>query len=493
MGGSIAGLCSAGVVAPHFDEVIVLERDLLPADAEHRRGVPQSKHPHFVLNSGRVAIGKIFPGFEESLVEAGGMLLMPSMDAAYCEQDGWAPRKASTMTMVYSSRILIERVMRDKVRELPNVRVIEGASVTGLTSTAGGTAGGRVTGVEWRDADGHVQTTEADLVIDALGRGSSVSDWLTAAGWPVTEESTLDAKVTYTSRWYELPEGAEKPDTWWWKHLVVTPTQDSGAHPDEHEYLSNFFPIEGNRAIVCMGSWGLDMPRKPEAFEASAERVRAPLFADAMHQSTPISEVHTTRSTGNKWRRYDLQENPVLGLVPIGDSICGFNPFYAQGISSAARSALVLSEMLETSRALDRSFFKEFLTRQKASLDVPWQLAMARDQAYDFATGTETVAPWRRKLAAKFSWPVFNAITAASREDEYVEQTFTAVFNLDKSLKEMATDRKFIYKVLRHQVRMALGRTVVPHGFDQTQEPPGTDYSDPANPTETTVASKLSA
>ncbi|HNN47736.1 MAG TPA: hypothetical protein PKM12_02140, partial [Marmoricola sp.] len=266
MGGSIAGLCSAGVVAPHFDEVIVLERDLLPADAEHRRGVPQSKHPHFVLNSGRVAIGKIFPGFEESLVEAGGMLLMPSMDAAYCEQDGWAPRKASTMTMVYSSRILIERVMRDKVRELPNVRVIEGASVTGLTSTAGGTAGGRVTGVEWRDADGHVQTTEADLVIDALGRGSSVSDWLTAAGWPVTEESTLDAKVTYTSRWYELPEGAEKPDTWWWKHLVVTPTQDSGAHPDEHEYLSNFFPIEGNRAIVCMGSWGLDMPRKPEAF-----------------------------------------------------------------------------------------------------------------------------------------------------------------------------------------------------------------------------------
>ncbi|HNO39827.1 MAG TPA: hypothetical protein PKL71_05390, partial [Marmoricola sp.] len=95
--------------------------------------------------------------------------------------------------------------------------------------------------------------------------------------------------------------------------------------------------------------------------------------------------------------------------------------------------------------------------------------------------------------AAKFSWPVFNAITAASREDEYVEQTFTAVFNLDKSLKEMATDRKFIYKVLRHQVRMALGRTVVPHGFDQTQEPPGTDYSDPANPTETTVASKLSA
>src|SRR3954449_5521637 len=107
LGGSVAGLCAAGVLAQHFEQVIVLERDLLPPGAEHRRGVPQSKHPHFLLNSGRRAIGEIFPGFEDALIAAGGMLLMPSMDAAYCEQDGWAPRKSGSMTMVYSSRVLI--------------------------------------------------------------------------------------------------------------------------------------------------------------------------------------------------------------------------------------------------------------------------------------------------------------------------------------------------------------------------------------------------
>jgi len=477
LGGSVAGLCAAGVLARHFDEVIVLERDQLPPDAEHRRGVPQSKHPHFLLNSGRRAIGQIFPGFEEALIAAGGRLLMPSMDAGYCDNGGWAARKRGSMTMIYSSRVLIERVLRDMVREIPAVQVREAHTVTGLHSTGDETAGNRVTGVTFRDADGHDLTLNADLVVDALGRGSPVAGWLHAAGWDAVPEKTLDAKVTYISRWYDLPPAGQRPATWWWKHLVITPTQDTGSHPVEHDFLSNFFPIDGERAIVCMGSWGIDMPRKADDFEAAADRVRGAAFGEATRACTPTSEVHLTRSTDNKWRRYHQIDPPPVGLVSIGDAICAFNPFYAQGMSSAARSVLILAELLASGTVLDEAFFRDFLTRQKASLDVPWMLAMARDQAYDFATGTEVVAPWRRRLAAKLSWPVFNAINAASREDDYVEQTFAQVFNLDRSMKEMATDPRFWFGIVRYQVRQRLGRTVVPGGFDQSQDPPGTDYT----------------
>lgn len=483
LGGSVAGLCSAGVLAPHFDKVVVLERDELPPGAEHRRGVPQSKHPHFVLNSGRRAIGEIFPGFEDALIAAGGLLLMPSMDAAYGEMDGWGARKSSTMTMVYSSRILIERVLRDQVRELPNVEIVEGAAVSGLVTSGGGTVSGHVNGVEYSTANG-TTTIDADLVVDALGRGSSVRDWLRSAGWGEVPEKTLDAKVTYTSRWYQLPEDTARPANWWWQHIVLTPTQDTGPHPEQHEYLSNFFPIEGNRAIACMGSWGLDMPRKPDAFVAAAEQLRAPTFAKAMEASTPLTEVHLTRATGNKWRRYDELEHPPLGLVAIGDSACAFNPFYAQGMSSAARSAVILGEHLDRFRSLDTSFVRSFLQAQKLSLDVPWMLAMARDKGYDIAEGTETAPAWQRKIMGAVSWPVFNAITAASREDDYVEQSFTAVFNLDKSLREMATDPRFLFGLVRYKIRHALGRTVVPDGADIRLDPPGTDYSDPANPVE---------
>jgi 2-polyprenyl-6-methoxyphenol hydroxylase-like FAD-dependent oxidoreductase len=481
LGGSIAGLCAAGVLARHFEKVIVLERDQLPPGAEHRRGVPQSKHPHFLLDSGRRAIGEIFPGFEDALIAAGGMLLMPSMDAAYCEKDGWAPRKSGSMTMVYSSRVLIERVLRDKVRGLPVIELREGVTVTGLRSVGGGTAGGRVAGVEYRVAGGDEGYVAAGLVVDALGRGSSVVDWLGAAGWAVPPEKTLDAKVTYTSRWYDLPPVADRPASWWWKHLVIAPTQDSGRHPAEHEFLSNFFPIEGDRAIVCMGSWGIAMPRDVDAFETAADRVRATAFGVAARACTPASQVHLTRSTGNKWRRFDLLDLPPIGLVCAGDSICAFNPFYAQGMSSAARSALILGDLLRERDvhdvALDVAFFREFLARQKKSLAVPWMLAMARDQAYDFATGTEVPPRWRRRLADRLSWPVFNAINAASREDAYVERTFARVFNLDKSLRQLAADPRFWFGVARYKLRQRLGRTVVPGGFDPRREPPATDYT----------------
>ena len=372
LGGSVAGLCAAGALADHFDEVTILERDLLPADAEHRRGVPQSKHPHFLLNAGRRSIGTLFPGFEDDLIAAGGMPLMPSLDAAYLEETGWAPRKKSTMTMIYSSRILIERVLRDRVRALPNVTIREGVAVQALEYADAGGPDGAVTGVRFQAGDSEPERLSTDLVVDALGRGSSVSDWLVAAGWPQVPVKTLDAKVTYISRWYDLPPEGERPDSWWWRHVVVMPAQGTdGNRPAEHAFLSNFFPLENGRAIACMGSWGLEMPRTVEDFTSSAERLRTPVFAAAMKQSTPTSEVHLTRSTGNKWRRYDQLPSSPRGLVFVGDSICAFNPFYGQGMSSAARSAVLLQTALAAATALDDAFVADFVREQVTDAGCP--------------------------------------------------------------------------------------------------------------------------
>jgi 2-polyprenyl-6-methoxyphenol hydroxylase-like FAD-dependent oxidoreductase len=472
LGGSMAGLCAAGALAPHFDEVLVLERDELPPDAEHRRGVPQSKHPHFLLNSGRRAINDLFPGFEEDLVAAGGLHLVASMDTAYLEGPGWAPRKQGALTMVYGSRILIERVLRDKVRELANVKIREGVTVNGIDTVDGGTPRGRVTGVQFDD-----ERVDADLVVDALGRGSAVSGWLVAAGWPQAPVKTLDAKVTYVSRWYDLPDAETRADSWWWQHMVIMPTQEKGKHPDEHEYLVNFFPMEGNRSIACMGSWGLAMPRTVEDFQASAERLRTPKFAEAMAASEATSDVHLTRSTGNAWRRYDKLPTPPLGLAFVGDSICAFNPFYGQGMSSAALSARLLRDRLRSTAELDQAFFRGLLSAQRKELKVPWGMAMARDRGYECATGTEVAPAWQRRILAAMTWPMFNVITGASREDAVVDEHFARVFNMDESLTQMMTSPRVLAGLVRFKVRSVLGRLSLPFGFDSQQDPPGTDWT----------------
>jgi 2-polyprenyl-6-methoxyphenol hydroxylase-like FAD-dependent oxidoreductase len=468
LGGSMAGLSAAGALAPHFDEVLVLERDELPPDAQHRRGVPQSKHPHFLLNSGRRALGELFPGFEADLIAAGGMPLIASMDTAHMTDVGWSPRKRGALDMVYGSRLLIERVLRDRVRALKNVTIREGVTVTGINTDEAG----RVIGVKFSGEE-----VDADLVVDALGRGSRVSDWLVAAGQPEVPVITLDAKVVYVSQWYDLPSAEERADTWWWKHMVIMPTEKKGDHPKEHDYLSNFFPIEGNRSIACMGSWGLDMPHNEEEFIAAANQLQTPKFAAAMEASTPTSEVHLTRSTGNKWRRYDKLKVAPQGVVFVGDSICAFNPFYGQGMSSAALSAVRLRRALQSTSALDPAFYRGFLASQAKEFKVPWGMAMARDRGYDCATGTETAPAWMRKILASVGASMFNTITGASREDQVVDEHFARVFNLDESIGTMMRSPRVIFGLLRFRVKDIFGRHKIPFGFDPQLDPPGKDWS----------------
>ncbi|MBF4162469.1 FAD-dependent oxidoreductase [Nocardioides acrostichi] len=475
LGGSVAGLCAAAAVAPHFAEVVVLERDDLPADAEHRRGAPQSKHPHFLLNAGRTAIGRLYPGIEEELVGLGAVVRNPAAETAYGEHAGWAPRVTGQMTMLYSSRVLLERGLRDRAKALPNVVFHERAQATGLLTADGGTARGRVTGVTWRDAAGGERELRADLVVDCLGRGSSVGGWLVEAGWAAPRELTLDAKAVYSSRWYTMPEGEQRPG-WWWSHLALLPTNQSGPHAVEHDYLCTVFPIEHDARIVFMGSWGHEMPRTVTDFEAAAERTRTPYFSGVMKQLEPTSEVFVTRSTGNRWRRYDEMEHPPTGLVSLGDATCAFNPLYGQGMSAAACSAVILADRLAQTSSVDPAFHRTFSREHRRFLEVPWTLAVARDQGYDHAEGTETAAAWRRRIAMRIAWPALALVSAAGREDPAVEQHFGRVFNLEESLGQMVRNPRFLVGVARFWVRSRLGRTSLPAGYDLLGEPPAMNH-----------------
>jgi 2-polyprenyl-6-methoxyphenol hydroxylase-like FAD-dependent oxidoreductase len=71
IGASMAGLLAARVLADHFEQVTLLERDVFPPPGQNRKGVPQGKHTHVLLELGRQIMEKYLPGLTEELTELG--------------------------------------------------------------------------------------------------------------------------------------------------------------------------------------------------------------------------------------------------------------------------------------------------------------------------------------------------------------------------------------------------------------------------------------
>lgn len=73
IGGSIAGLLAARVLSEHYEQVTLVQRDAVPVSREARRGVPQGRHTHGLLASGRGVLETLFPGISSELITAGAL------------------------------------------------------------------------------------------------------------------------------------------------------------------------------------------------------------------------------------------------------------------------------------------------------------------------------------------------------------------------------------------------------------------------------------
>jgi 2-polyprenyl-6-methoxyphenol hydroxylase-like FAD-dependent oxidoreductase len=90
VGAGMAGLVAARSLADFFERVVVLENDTLPKEATHRPGTPQSRHLHGLLAGGLQTLNRLFPGFEESLSQAGAVRLRVGCDYRV-ERPGYVP------------------------------------------------------------------------------------------------------------------------------------------------------------------------------------------------------------------------------------------------------------------------------------------------------------------------------------------------------------------------------------------------------------------
>ena len=108
IGGSMAGLLAARVLAAHFRRVTVVERDCFPQTPTFRKGVPQSRHAHVLLTRGRTLLERLFPGLAAELQAAGASTVAWPGDVLWLTPAGWSTRFRPGFPFLCCSRDLLE-------------------------------------------------------------------------------------------------------------------------------------------------------------------------------------------------------------------------------------------------------------------------------------------------------------------------------------------------------------------------------------------------
>ncbi|MET0402808.1 MAG: hypothetical protein ABW123_10415, partial [Cystobacter sp.] len=132
IGGSIAGLLSARVLADHFEKVLILEREPFPDGPEARRSVPQGRHIHAVLEAGLKTLEALFPGLSQEMKAEDVEFIDMARDAAWLQSGSWKARYEGDIESVLVSRPFLEWKVRGRVTALPNVEVRTGCNVEEL-------------------------------------------------------------------------------------------------------------------------------------------------------------------------------------------------------------------------------------------------------------------------------------------------------------------------------------------------------------------------
>jgi 2-polyprenyl-6-methoxyphenol hydroxylase-like FAD-dependent oxidoreductase len=435
IGSGIGGMCAARVLSDHFERVTLIERDELPEGAAHRKGVPQSRHPHGLLDRGRRELSALFPGLDDSLHGRGGLDMDTGLELATLNPDGWASRRATGHQMLFASRLLIESVIRDRIKKNPRIKVIEGTQVTALLFAERDAS--RVTGVETRTiGDGVTDRIEADLVVDCSGRSSRASEWLASHGYPEVETEVVDAEARYSTCWYQSPPADRRPSKWWWKGVFLNPS--TKPQREEDYYVALILPIEGDRFLLTLASWGgRELPADHESFAALCGRLRSPIVAEALAISKPISAIFHRKGMQNTWKHFEKCQGPA-GFVAMADAVCAFNPVYAQGMTSASVCSQILGTLVSEMDPADANFPATFYQRQAEFVRQPWSLSVARDrQALGQSDGSEGAMggeAWERVLRE-------------GRGVRVIDEALFNVINLNRPPESLMTDSEFLAAV----------------------------------------------
>jgi 2-polyprenyl-6-methoxyphenol hydroxylase-like FAD-dependent oxidoreductase len=404
IGASMAGLLAARALSDFYGTVTVLERDAFPVSDIPRKGVPQGRHAHGLLARGRNVIENFFPGWTDEVVASGGV----RGDINWVGHGVTLQPAPSDLIGLLASRPVLEGHVRRRLLALSNVRAIEGCAVQGLIADDRKSA---VRGVRVKIRNGAEQTIDADLVVDASGRGSSSPAWLESLGYARPEEERIEIGISYTTRVYR-----RRPGDLAGKLAVVI----AGSGPNWRNGVI-LYQTEDRWIVSIGGYFGDAAPDDDQMFKAYAGSLPSPEIHDIVAHAEPLSDFVSYRYPANLRRRYERLTQFPKGYLVFGDAVCSFNPVYGQGMTVAAQEAATLHDCLNAGEA---DLARRFFGMASVAIDTPWDIAVGNDLRHPQVQGA-------RPAKVRFINWYIGKLHMAARHDAELATAFLRVANLE--------------------------------------------------------------
>jgi 2-polyprenyl-6-methoxyphenol hydroxylase-like FAD-dependent oxidoreductase len=379
IGAGIGGLAAAGALTPYFEQIDILERDRLAVTVGSRSGTPQDRHPHGLLAGGLRALDQIFPGFKSDLAAAGAVSVTFARDVQFERPDvGVLPKRDFGISILCATRPLIELVLRRRAEAIANITLRPASRVIGIASAPGGAD---VRGVQFVDGSGRFETLEADLVVDASGRGAPTLTLFDALGWDRPQMTEIGVDISYATAVVEIPPDA----TTEWKAVLTLPA------PPRLALHAIIVPTEGGRWITAIAdhsatawieSW--------DAFLEASRSLITPTVYNALRHAEPPDGIRHYRFPVSTWKHFERLLRLPRGVLPIADAFCRFNPIHGQGMSSAAKQARLLQDVLHRAEADPdpiAALQAGFMAEVAAVLETPWTMSTSADLAFPQTRG----------------------------------------------------------------------------------------------------------